>query len=351
MRVSEFDFVLPEDLIALRPAVPRDSARMLIVREGRIEHAVIRDLPNLLSRGDVLVVNDTKVLHARLRGIRAARNGASRDTPVEVLLCRRLSDCRYLSLARPAKRLRSGDRLLLGTSLVAQVVARRDGGEVELQFERKGAALDRAVLEQGEVPLPPYIQKHRAADARDDADYQTLFAGPEGSVAAPTAGLHFTPGLIDDLTRAGMSRETLTLHVGPGTFLPVSAENTDQHHMHSEWVSISENTAARLNDYRSAGGRLVAVGTTSLRALEAAAGEFGKIEPFVGDTDIFITPGYQFHTAEILLTNFHLPRSTLFMLACAFCGTDVMQSAYAEAIARRYRFYSYGDACLLFRSR
>jgi S-adenosylmethionine:tRNA ribosyltransferase-isomerase len=347
MRVDQFDFDLPEELIALRPARPRDSARMLVVRaDGSVEHATLRDLPGHLEARDTLVLNDSKVIPARLYGRRLGRGA---EAKIEVLLHKRLAPDRFLTFARPARKLSPGDRLALGSTITAEVLARGDAGEVELRFALSDAALDDAVAAEGEMPLPPYIIGRRTADARDVSDYQTVYARVEGSVAAPTAGLHFTPSLFEALAARGVGRESVTLHVGPGTFLPVSAADTAQHKMHPEWATLTAETAARLNATRAAGGRIVAVGTTSLRTLESAADSAGRIGAFTGETDIFITPGYRFRTAEVLLTNFHLPRSTLFMLVSAFCGQETMKAAYAEAIRERYRFYSYGDACLLFR--
>lgn len=349
MDVGIFDFELPEDLIALRPAEPRDSARLLVVHaDGRLQHARVGDLPGFLRRGDCLVVNDTKVIQARLRGIRLREAGPG--AKIELLLHRRTAPDRFFAFARPAKKLHPGDRLQLGRSIAASVAARGEAGEVEVAFDLAGARLDAAIAAEGETPLPPYISGKRPADARDAADYQTIYARQEGSVAAPTAGLHFTPELFSRLVAAGIGRESVTLHVGPGTFLPVSAADTAQHKMHSETALLSAETAERLNEVRGRGGRIVAVGTTSLRTLESAAAPDGTVQPYAGDTDIFITPGYRFRTAEVLLTNFHLPRSTLFMLVAAFVGLETMKRAYAEAIAARYRFYSYGDACLLFRA-
>jgi S-adenosylmethionine:tRNA ribosyltransferase-isomerase len=355
MDVAQFDFELPEKLIALRPAFPRDSARMLVVRaDGSIVHAHVRDLTDFLHKGDMLVVNDTRVFPARLRGRRAPRAGATGEGPkVEILLHKRLDAARYLAFARPARKLETGDRISLGASLEAKVLSRHEGGEVEIVLSASGVSvpnIDAAIAREGETPLPPYIAGKRAADSRDAADYQTIYAAREGSVAAPTAGLHFTPELLETLTEAGISRETITLHVGAGTFLPVTAADTSQHRMHSEWAEISQTSADAINAARRRGGRIAAVGTTTLRTLESAA-QANRIEPFCRETSLFITPGYRFQTAEILLTNFHLPRSTLFMLVCAFCGTGRMKNAYAQAIAERYRFYSYGDACLLFRPR
>jgi S-adenosylmethionine:tRNA ribosyltransferase-isomerase len=347
MDVSLFDFDLPEAQIALRPAVPRDSARLMVVAaDGRIAHRTMRDLPDYLRAGDALLVNDTKVIAARLQGQRLRPAGPAK---IEILLHRRLSADRYSVLARPARKLAAGDALRFG-ELAAQVVSRGDNGEAEIRFALAGAALDAAIAAIGEMPLPPYIAGKRKADARDTGDYQTIFAREQGSVAAPTAGLHFTPQLFAALEGKGVAREAVTLHVGLGTFLPVTAKDTGQHRMHAERASLDAATAARLNALHAAGGRIAAVGTTSLRTLESAAGPDGVIHPFDGDTDIFITPGYRFRAADLLLTNFHLPRSTLFMLVSAFMGLEVMKAAYAEAIAQGYRFYSYGDACLLIRA-
>jgi S-adenosylmethionine:tRNA ribosyltransferase-isomerase len=352
MDVSLFDFELPEQQIALRPAVPRDSARMLVVHpDGTVQHTHVRDLPGFLHRRDVVVVNDTKVIPARLHGRRLPREGmAGEGAKIELMLHRRVAPDRFLAFARPAKKLAAGDRLQLGATLGASVVARGEAGEVEVQFDFADAALDTAVAREGEMPLPPYVAGKRAPDARDISDYQTIFAAHKGSVAAPTAGLHFTPELFTRLEENGIERETVTLHVGAGTFLPVTANDTAQHRMHAEWGSVSETTAAHLNKTRENGGRVTAVGTTSLRTLETAADQGGAFHLFSGETDLFITPGYRFKSAEVLLTNFHLPRSTLFMLVCAFSGLETMQRAYAEAIREDYRFYSYGDACLLFRA-
>lgn len=346
MDVSLFDFDLPEKHIALRPASPRDSARMLVVRgDGRLEHRLVRDLPDYLRAGDALVVNDTRVILARLHGVR--RRG-DMTAKIELLLHRRLSDDCYHALARPAKKLAVGDILDFG-GLTAQISARGGAGAVQVTFAVSGAGLDAAIATVGTMPLPPYIAGKRATDARDVRDYQTMFARVGGSVAAPTAGLHFTPQLLDALAARGATRETVTLHVGLGTFLPVTAEDTASHRMHAERAILAAGAAARLNGVHAAGRRVMAAGTTSLRTLESAAGADGTLRPFNGDTDIFITPGYRFRVVDMLLTNFHLPRSTLFMLVAAFMGLDVMQNAYAEAIARDYRFYSYGDACLLLR--
>jgi S-adenosylmethionine:tRNA ribosyltransferase-isomerase len=350
VRVDQFDFDLPEERIALRPAEPRDSARMLVVgADGRLTHARIRDLPALLRSGDTIVVNDTKVIRARLRGVRLARANATTQPRIEVTLHKRIATDRFLAFAKPARKLEQGDRLALGRSIAATVERRGAAGEIELRFAAKGGALDLAIAADGEIPLPPYIAGKRPADARDVQDYQTIFAREAASVAAPTAGLHFTPELFAALDARGVARETVTLHVGAGTFLPVSAENTEDHRIHSEWARLDADCAARLNRARDSGGRIAAAGTTSLRTLESAADAEGRLGAFEGETDIFITPGYRFRAVDILLTNFHLPRSTLFMLVSAFSGLETMKAAYAEAIREKYRFYSYGDACLLFR--
>jgi S-adenosylmethionine:tRNA ribosyltransferase-isomerase len=350
MDVSLFDFDLPEDLIALRPANPRDSARLLVVHEdGRLEHAQVRDLPRFLKSGDAMVLNDTKVFPARLRGVRVGRNNT--EPKVEIMLHRRLAPDTFLAFARPARKLEAGDRVLLGQSIGATIAARGEGGEVEIRFEQSAHELDTAIAAQGEMPLPPYIASKRAADAQDTSDYQTVYAAHEGSVAAPTAGLHFTPELFAHLSAQGVAQEYVTLHVGAGTFLPVTAEDTESHRMHPEFATLSAHTAKHLNRAHDEGRRVAAVGTTSLRTLESATTPDGIVHPFSGETDIFITPGYRFRAVDVLLTNFHLPRSTLFMLVSAFCGLEMMQRAYAEAIRERYRFYSYGDACLLLRPR
>ncbi|HTT96488.1 MAG TPA: tRNA preQ1(34) S-adenosylmethionine ribosyltransferase-isomerase QueA [Rhizomicrobium sp.] len=350
MRVDQFDFDLPEDLIALRPASPRDSARMLVVgADGKLTHAHVRDLPNFLSAGDALVLNDTKVIPARLRGVRLARANVATTPKIEVTLHKRIAPDRFLAFAKPARKLEAGDRLLLGSTIETTVAARNEGGEVELHFVLNRTALDEAIAREGEIPLPPYIAGKRKPDARDARDYQTTFAKDAASVAAPTAGLHFTPELFTALSNKGVSRETVTLHVGAGTFLPVSAEDTADHKMHAEWANLPGDAAQRLNHVHANGHRVCAVGTTSLRTLESAAATDGTLPAYTGETDIFITPGYRFRAVDVLLTNFHLPCSTLFMLVSAFSGLDTMRAAYAEAIREHYRFYSYGDACLLFR--
>jgi len=349
MRVNAFDFDLSDDLIALRPASPRDSARMLVVRtDGSLEHAHVRDLPNYLRFGDALVLNDTKVFPARLHGRRVGR-GAT-EPKIEAMLHKRIAPDRFLAFARPARKLLAGDVLVLGSELEARVVSIGEGGEIDLVFSLAHGALDAAIAAEGEAPLPPYIAGKRKPDAKDLSDYQTVYARHEGSVAAPTAGLHFTPELMTRLDERGISRETVTLHVGAGTFLPVKVDDTAEHKMHSEWATLHSGAANRLNGVHSRKGRICAVGTTSLRTLESAASNDGQLCEMARETDIFITPGYRFKAADILLTNFHLPRSTLFMLVSAFMGVDTMKAAYAEAIRERYRFYSYGDACLLLRA-
>ena len=348
MRVDEFEFELPEELIALRPAVPRDAARLLVVREdGTREHRVMGDLPELLRAGDVTVVNDSKVVPARLRGRRLARGTGEGGAKTEVMLHKRISPSCFRAFVRPAKRLRPGDRLVLGTTLKG-LVAARAGGEVEIVFDNEDAEIDAALEAEGEMPLPPYIVGRRKADAQDRTDYQTVYAQDPGSVAAPTAGLHFTSELLTRLAAKRVANARITLHVGAGTFLPVSVENTEDHRIHREWAKLSAETADMLNHAHGSGGRIVAIGSTALRTLEAASDGAGRIQPYDGETELFITPGYRFKAVDVLLTNFHLPRSTLFMLVSAFSGTDAMKAAYREAITMRYRFYSYGDACLLF---
>ena len=394
MRTDQFDFDLSEDRIALHPASPRDAARLLVVRpaspsprergegrgegqpqspsqasaphpnplpmpevawgEGMLEDRIVRELPQLLREGDALIFNDTRVIPAALEGVR--RRGEL-EAHISVTLIERLDHSRWRALARPAKRLKEGDRLHFGHdesmclagALDATVAERGEDGEVVLGFDLAGADLDAAIAGVGRMPLPPYIAGRRAPDDADRHDYQTIYAAHDGAVAAPTAGLHFTPELMAALDTRGISRHFVTLHVGAGTFLPVKAEDTGAHKMHAEWGEVTGATAAALNAARAAGGRLVAVGTTSLRLIESAAAA-GEIQPFRGPTDIFITPGYRFRAIDALMTNFHLPRSTLFMLVAAFSGLDVMKAAYAHALGSGYRFYSYGDACLLFPS-
>jgi S-adenosylmethionine:tRNA ribosyltransferase-isomerase len=357
MRVDLFDFELPEERIALRPIVPRDAARLLVVdaKANRFEDRTIRDLPDLLRSQDGLVVNDTRVIPARLEGIRVRGDSVAQ---IEVTLHARENGNTWRAFARPAKRLALGERIRFGETsesmacllgaLDATVIAKEEG-EVTLAFDLTGPALDEAIATLGQMPLPPYIGSRRATDAQDARDYQTIFAEPPGAVAAPTAGLHFTPNLIAKVEARGIALHRLTLHVGAGTFLPVKVEDTRDHRMHAEWGTLSAQTAHALNATRANGGRLIAVGTTALRLLESAADENGTLHPFSGETSIFIEPGYRFRAVDALLTNFHLPRSTLFMLVSAFAGLDLMKRAYAHAIEQRYRFYSYGDACLLLR--
>jgi S-adenosylmethionine:tRNA ribosyltransferase-isomerase len=358
MRTDLFDFALPDDRIALRPASPRDSAGLLVVRPPApiaFEDRIMRDLPALLRRGDALVVNDTKVFPANLHGRRIGRG--EHEPAIAATLIGRLDGSRWRALVKPAKRLAAGDIVRFGgegrvcflEQLDATVEQKGEAGEVTFAFAFHGAVLDQALAERGDMPLPPYIASRRAVDEQDRTDYQTMFAREEGSVATPTAGLHFTDDVTGALRERGIGLHRVTLHVGPGTFLPVKAEDTSRHKMHPEWGSVSAETAEALNATRRAGGRIVAVGSTALRLIESATGEDGTISPFSGDTALFITPGYRFRAVDAMLTNFHLPRSTLFMLVCAFSGLDVMQRAYAHAIASGYRFYSYGDACLLFR--
>ena len=361
MQLSDFDFPLPEDRIALRPASPRDTARLLVVRPGEaLEDRTVLDLPELLQPGDALVFNDTKVILARLNGLRAGRmesGGSGAPVAVEATLHKRLAPSRWSAFVKPAKRLRVGDRIAFGRSedracmlgaLDAAVTEKGDGGETTLAFDLSGPDLDIAIAEHGLMPLPPYIAAKRPEDERDRADYQTLFAREDGSVAAPTAGLHFTPRLMERITARGVSVHFVTLHVGAGTFLPVKAERIEDHVMHAEWGEVSAETAAALNAVRARGGRIVPVGTTSLRLLESAATEERRIEDFAGETAIFIRPGYRFRAADALVSNFHLPKSTLLMLVSALSGVETMRAAYAHAIEDGYRFYSYGDAGLWF---
>jgi S-adenosylmethionine:tRNA ribosyltransferase-isomerase len=340
MRVDDFDFALPPDRIALRPASPRDSARLLVQRrEGAPEDRIVADLPRLLRPGDVLVFNDTRVIPAQLEGRRGeARIGAT--------LHKREGAREWRAFVRNAKRVREGDRIDFGGGVAALAGSRGEDGSLLLAFE--GDEPVELLLERaGRMPLPPYIAGKREADERDAEDYQTMFATVKGAVAAPTAALHFTPSLMEALAAAGIGHETLTLHVGAGTFLPVKAEDIADHRMHSEWGRIEAAAAGRLNSARAAGGRIIPVGTTSLRLLESAAGEDGHVRPFEGDTAIFITPGYRFRATDGLITNFHLPRSTLFMLVSALMGLETMRTAYTHAISEGYRFYSYGDSSLL----
>ena len=352
MRTDIFDFELPDDRIALHPANPRDSARLLVVKPGAaLADRAIPDLPSLLSPGDALVFNDTRVIPAAFAGVRLR---GDRPANIAFNLIKRIDASHWQAFARPAKRLETGDRVRLGhtngvTGTLAGTISKKgQDGEVEIAFDLAGPDLDMAIAASGVMPLPPYIALKRQPDATDRQSYQTIFAAKDGAVAAPTAGLHFTSELLAGLEARGVARHGVTLHVGAGTFLPVKAEDTDEHKMHSEWGAVSRETARALNDVRARGGRIVAVGTTSLRLIESAADEGGVIHAWSGETAIFITPGYRFKAVDVLMTNFHLPRSTLFMLVSAFAGLEVMREAYAHAINRGYRFYSYGDASLLF---
>ncbi len=355
MLVDAFDFALPPEAIALRPAEPRDAALLLVVRPDesvRFEDRAVRDLPGLLRPGDVLVVNDTRVIPARLTGERRRGDASAR---IDATLHKREAADRWLAFVRPAKKLDRGETVRFARPgarpLDAVVLDKGEAGEILFHFAVGGDALDAAVEAIGAMPLPPYIAARRGEDAADATSYQTMFAREPGAVAAPTAGLHFTPALTDALAARGVALHRVTLHVGAGTFLPVKADDTDGHRMHAEWGTVPPETAEALNAARAAGGRIVAVGTTSLRILETAAAIDGTIQPFAGDTSIFITPGYRFRVVDALVTNFHLPRSTLFMLVAAFAGLPAMRDAYAHALSAGYRFYSYGDASLLFPAR
>ncbi|MCY4395645.1 MAG: tRNA preQ1(34) S-adenosylmethionine ribosyltransferase-isomerase QueA [Rhodospirillaceae bacterium] len=350
MRVDDFDFPLPKDRIAQSPARPRDSARLLHVGDGLADRK-LGDLPALLRPGDLLVMNDTKVIPARLRGVRTAARG---EAVIELTLHRQLpcssgSETRWLAFARPGKRLKPGDTVRCPGLPDATVLEKREAGEILISFEAGAADVLNALDAAGEMPLPPYIA--RSAACRDDReDYQTVYARERGAVAAPTAGLHFTDRLLEALAGRGVGYAFVTLHVGAGTFLPVRAERVADHRMHAETGVVTAEAAQRIEDARTAGGRIVAVGTTSLRLLESCCDDRGRVRPFAGETDIFIVPGSPIRSADLLLTNFHLPRSTLFMLVCAFAGTERMKAAYAHAVESGYRFYSYGDACLLERA-
>ncbi|MAK82917.1 tRNA preQ1(34) S-adenosylmethionine ribosyltransferase-isomerase QueA [Phenylobacterium sp.] len=357
MKTADFDFDLPDSAIALRPAQPRDAARMLRVMPGQpLADLQVRDLPGELRAGDILVLNDTRVIPARLSGRRTRGESV---VAVEATLHKRIAPDRWSAFMRPGKRLAPGDRVSFGEgedracllgALDATVVEKGEGGEILLAFDLAGPALDEAIKARGAMPLPPYIAAKRPEDEQDQIDYQTIYAQADGSVAAPTAGLHFTPELMDRLAAAGVETCFVTLHVGAGTFLPVKVDDIAGHRMHAEFGEVSPDTAERLNRARAAGGRIICVGTTSLRLVESAAGEDGMVRPFADDTAIFITPGYRFRAADGLMTNFHLPRSTLFMLVSAFSGLETMRAAYAHAIETGYRFYSYGDASLLWRA-
>ena len=340
MKTSLFSFHLPESLIATAPASPRDSAKMLVVADY-FANEIVSDFPKHLRPHDIVVFNNTRVIPARLIGFREAAK-------VEVLLHRETPRGVWACFAKPAKRLRAGDSITFSPDFSAQVVDKQEDGQVLLAFDVQG--FQEKLHQYGQMPLPPYIEKKRAHTHNDTTNYQTIYAEHDGSVAAPTAGLHFTPALLATIDAAGATRAHVTLHVGGGTFLPVKTEDTSEHKMHSEWAEISAETAAAINAAKAHGGRVVAVGTTSLRTLESATDAEGIVQPFAGETAIFITPGYRFKCVDMLLTNFHLPRSTLFMLVSAFAGLDKMQAAYAHAISNDYRFYSYGDACLLNRN-
>ncbi|HEU0071374.1 MAG TPA: tRNA preQ1(34) S-adenosylmethionine ribosyltransferase-isomerase QueA [Alphaproteobacteria bacterium] len=339
MKVSDFDFELPRELIATHPAEPREAAKLLEIGE-RLTDRIVRDLPSLLNPGDIVVVNDTKVIPARLAGKRGAAK-------VEVTLHKRESDSCWRAFAKGARKLKLGDTVDFASDFTAKVVEKGEDGEVVIDFDRGGPELMAALAQYGFTPLPPYIARPDGPDARDREDYQTVFARHEGAVAAPTAGLHFTPLLLDALKARGIQQVTLTLHVGAGTFLPVKVEDTADHKMHAEIGIVSQATADAINQARAKGGRALAVGTTVTRTLESAADDKGIVHPFSDETRLFITPGYRFKAIDLLLTNFHLPRSTLFMLVSAFAGLERMKAAYDHAIAARYRFYSYGDCCLL----
>jgi len=356
MQVDKFDFNLPNKCIALHPVRPRDSARMLIVDpKTGLSDKIVTDLLDILRSNDVLVINDTKVIPAELK---AKRYRGENQSNISFNLHKRVDAATWAAFARPAKRLKIGDKLeffseMAGASeadkLRGKIDKIEDGGQVFIKFDVAGAILDEAIKSFGAMPLPPYIGAKRKIEKSDLEDYQTIYAKEEGAVAAPTAGLHFTDELMEKITAKNIAIEHVTLHVGAGTFLPVKVDNTDEHKMHSEWGVVSKETVEKIKQAKEKGGRVVAVGTTSLRLLESAARKTGKLEPFCGDTDIFITPGYKFNSVDILMTNFHLPRSTLFMLVSAFSGFENMHNAYAHAIENEYRFYSYGDASLLFR--
>lgn len=353
MKTADFDFDLPEDRIALRPAEPRDSARLLVVKDGVLEDRVIRDLPGFLRPGDALVFNDTRVIPARLSGVRERPDpvtaGEILTVEVEATLHHRDAPDVWSAFMKPGKRIKAGDRIRFQT-LEATVADKGEDGLITLKFDLAGPALDDAIRAVGVMPLPPYIAAKRPEGDRDLTDYQTVFAEHDGSVAAPTAGLHFTPELLEAIRAKGVTTHAVTLHVGAGTFLPVKADDTADHRMHSEWGEVSAGTAAALNAVHANGGRIVCVGTTSLRLLESATTVEGEVQPFHGDTAIFITPGYRFRAVDVLMTNFHLPKSTLFMLVSAFAGLETMRAAYEHAVKDGYRFYSYGDGSLLFKA-
>ena len=340
MQLTDFDYDLPPELIAQQPAEPRDSARLLNCLGQRHQHQQISDLPDILQKGDILVVNNTKVIPALLSGTRGA--GKARFT-----LLKRTAPEKWTAFAKPAKKCPIGTIVTFEDGLSCEVVATMEGGEVEIAFSASGTALDEAILTQGAMPLPPYIKREGGPNEEDEANYQTLFARHSGAVAAPTAGLHFTDALTAQLNKKGVEVAEVTLHVGAGTFLPVKVDDVSAHKMHSEWGALDEDTAARLNEARASGRRIICVGTTSLRILETVWQKFGQFEAFSGETDIFITPGFPIGSADMLMTNFHLPKSTLLMLVSAFSGYDFMKETYRVAVEERYRFFSYGDACLL----
>jgi S-adenosylmethionine:tRNA ribosyltransferase-isomerase len=354
MRVEDFNFELPEERIALRPAAPRDSARLLVSDASGLRDHIVRELPSQLRAGDVLVFNDTRTIPAALKALRPARltGGAdgSRDIPADINLHQRVAPDTWKAFGRPAKRLAVGETLHFGGGLVARIEAKGDGGDMSLRFDRSGPALDQAIAVAGVMPLPPYIARKRPTDAQDDADYQTIYASKDGSVATPTAGLHFTDELLAALDKAGVERHHVTLHVGAGTFLPVKVDAIADHVMHAETYEVSEATAAALNTAKAEGRRIIAVGTTSLRTLESIVDDSGQVTSGAGDTAIFITPGYKFKVVDGLMTNFHLPKSTLLMLVASLIGFEAMKALYAHAIAQHYRFYSYGDASLLWKA-
>ena len=342
MRVDQFDFELPKELIALRPATSRDGARLLVVDGPHLKHKMVSELPDFINSGDLMIFNDTRVIPARLFGKR-------REAKIEITLHMNMADGVWKAFAKPAKKLKPGDIIDFGSGLDANVNDKGDAGEITVKFNKSGVALQSALSEVGIMPLPPYIASQRPVDERDQSDYQTIYSKNDGAVAAPTAGLHFTENLQNQLSNQGVSFGYVTLHVGAGTFLPVKVDDTKDHKMHSEFGIIDAPTAALINETRERGNKVVAVGTTSLRLLEAATDEEGVTHPYSDATDIFITPGYKFRAVDVLMTNFHLPKSTLYMLVSAFAGFDNMRNAYHKAIEEGYRFYSYGDSSVLFR--
>ena len=349
MKLSDFDYELETSRIAQKPAEPRDSAKLLDARSQPFGDHSVRDLPELLRAGDLLVVNNTKVIPAKLTGQRKATGDTSGQTPtgaIHVTLHQRIDEARWCAFIKPARKCQPGTELVFGPGFEAHIDEKKDGGEMMLSFSKSGTELDEALLTYGSMPLPPYIKRDAQGDNKDNQDYQTVFARYSGAVAAPTAGLHFTDGLRDKLQAAGIDMAEVTLHVGAGTFLPVQVENIADHKMHAEWGAISAETVAKIEQTKAAGGRVISVGTTSLRILEAAYAQHGALKPFSGETDIFITPGFKFSVVDMLMTNFHLPKSTLLMLVSALTGKDWVFKAYDHALAGNYRFFSYGDACL-----